>query len=277
MEVELSPDVIEPSPFQVRSRFSDDDLQELAQSINLQGMLSRIRVRLHPEKYGRYQLVYGERRLRAARLLGLATVPCEVAAYSDDELIEVGLTENLQRENLDPLDEARFFRGLLDQPGKPYSIRSLADRISKHKSYIEERLALLRLPDDVRQILEEQPKVPLRALIEVAKLPTEQAREPLAQQLRLDTMSTEDIRIIVQEVLPQLQKPASRPPQEAVQALVFQRVLNKAYRRMDSALIQIKATVEIYRTDPDEKKKGQIRDCVQSAMREIEQVEEMLR
>src|SRR5437764_10721057 len=135
VSLDLSPEVIEPSPFQARQRFSDEELQELAESLEHQGMLSRIRVRPHPEKEGIYQLVYGERRLRAAKLLKWPVVPCESASYTDDELIEMGLAENLQREDLDPLDEARLFRDLLDRPDKQYSIRTLASRIGKHKNY----------------------------------------------------------------------------------------------------------------------------------------------
>jgi ParB family chromosome partitioning protein len=275
--LDLAPEVIEPSPFQARQHFSDEELQELAESIRLQGMLSRIRVRPHPERDGRYQLVYGERRLRAAKRLDWPTVPCEVARYTDEELIEMGLAENLQRENLEPLEEAKLFHDLLDRPDKLYSIRTLADRIGKHKNYIEERLALLRLPDDVRQILEEQPKVSLRALIELAKLPTEQARQPLVEQLRQGMMSTEDIRTIVQEVLSLLKKPASHPEREEADTLVFQRVLNKASRRMNSALTQLKAVAEIYQTDPDAKKKDLLREYIENAMSEIKQVEGMLR
>lgn len=276
VSLELAPEVIEPSPFQARQRFNNKELQELADSIQVHGILERIRVRPHPEKAGLYQLVYGERRLRAARLLGLLTVPCEAGDYTDSEIIEMGLTENLQRENLDPLDEAMLFRDLLDQPGKPYSIRSLADRIKKHKSYIEERLALLRLPDDVRQILQEQPRVSLRALIEISKLPTAQAREPLVEQLRQGMMSTEDIRTIVQEVLSRLQKHPSHLEQEEADILVFQRVLNKASRRMNSALIQLKAVADIYKTAPDAKKKEILREYIKNAMSEIKQVEERL-
>jgi ParB family chromosome partitioning protein len=272
----LPPEAIEPNPFQARQRFSDEELQELAESIKHQGILSRIRIRPHPQKEEKYQLVYGERRLRAVKLLGWTMVPCESAPYTDDELIEMGLAENLQREDLDPLDEARLFRDLLDRSDKQYSVRSLATRIGKHKNYIEERLNLLRLPDDVQQILQEQPKVSLRALIEIAKLPTEQAREPLVQQLRLGMMSTEDIRIIVQEVLSRLQKPTSHAKQEDADTLVFQRVLNKASRRMESALTQLKAVAEIYQTDPDAKKKDLLRDYIHNAMSEIKQVEEML-
>ncbi len=274
--LELAPEMIEPSPFQARQHWSSEELQELAESIRHQGMLSRIRVRPHPEKEGRYQLVYGERRLRAAKLLNWPTVPCESALYADEELIEMGLAENLQRENLEPLEEAKLFRDLLDRPDKLYSIRTLADRIGKHKNYIEERLALLRLPNDVRQILEEEPKVSLRALIELAKLPTEQARQPLVEQLRRGTMSTEDIRTIVQEVLSLLKKPASHPEREEADTLVFQRVLNKASRRMNSALAQLKAVAQIYQTDPDAKKKDLLREHIQNAMNEIKQVEEIL-
>ena len=276
VSLELALEVIERSPFQARRRFSDEELQELAKSIEHQGMLSRIRVRPHPLKEGMYQLVYGERRLRAAKLLGWTTVPCESASYTDSELIEMGLAENLQREDLDPLDEAILFRNILDRSNNLYSIRSLALSIGKHKNYVEERLALLRLPEDVQQILQEQPKVSLRALIEIAKLPTAEAREPLVQQLRLGMMSTEDIRTIVQEVLSRLQKPASRAKQEDADTLVFQRVLNKASRRMDAALTQLKAVAEIYQTDPDAKKKDLLRDYIQNAMSEIKQVEEML-
>ena len=275
--LELASECIEPSPFQARQRFNDEELRELAESIRLQGMLSRIRVRPHPEREGRYQLVYGERRLRAIKLLGWTTVPCEAAEYADEELIEMGLAENLQRENLEPLDEAKLFRDLLDRPDKLYSIRALADRIGKHKNYVEERLGPASFTGDVRQILEEQPKVSLRALIELAKLPTEQARQPLVEQLRLGMMSTEDIRTIVQEVLSLLKKtPAVHPAQEEADTLVFQRVLNKASRRMNSALTQLKAVAEVYQTDPDAKKKDLLREYIENALNEIKQVEKIL-
>jgi len=239
-------------------------------------MLSRIRVRPHPEREGHYQLVYGERRLRAAKLLDWPTVPCEAAEYTDEELIEIGLTENLQRENLEPLEEAKLFRHLLDRPDTLYSIRTLADRLGKHKNYIEERLALLRLPDDVLQILEEQPATSLRSLIELAKIPTERARQPLVAQLRQGIMSTEDIRTIVQEVLSLLKTPAPHPEQTDANTLIFQRVLNKASRRMDSALTQLKTLAEIYQTDPDPRKKDLLREYIENTRSEIKQVEEML-
>ena len=134
ISLDLAPEVIEPSPFQARQRFSDEELQEAAKSLQILRHALRIRVRPHSEKEGIYQLVYGERRLRAAKLLDWPTVPCEIAAYADEELIEMGLAENLQRENLEPLDEARLFHDLLNRADKLYSTRTLATHIGKHKN-----------------------------------------------------------------------------------------------------------------------------------------------
>ncbi|NTU85423.1 MAG: ParB/RepB/Spo0J family partition protein, partial [Chloroflexales bacterium] len=137
---------IQPNPFQARQAFTD--LEELAQAIRAQGFTTRLRVRPHPERPNTFQLVYGERRLRAARLAGLDSVPCEIADHSDDDLVEIGLAENIQRRDLEPLDEARAFATFIEQRG--YSVRRLAERIGKDKSYVEDRLALLRMPADVQ-------------------------------------------------------------------------------------------------------------------------------
>ena len=108
-----------------------------------------------PARPGFFQLVYGERWLRAAILAGLATVPCEIAEHTDAEMFEIGLAENIQRRDLLPLEEGAAFRLALDQRG--YSIRSLAERIGKDKSYIQDRLAALGAPADVQQMVEARP------------------------------------------------------------------------------------------------------------------------
>src|ERR671917_2574115 len=115
---------IRPNPFQARRTF--DDLAELAATIRAQGFTTRVRVRPDPSEPNAFQLVFGERRLRAAELAGLAMVPCDVAEHTDDEMIEIGLAENIQRRDLDPLEEARAFRTLIDQRG--YTERRLAER-----------------------------------------------------------------------------------------------------------------------------------------------------
>jgi ParB family chromosome partitioning protein len=189
---DLAVDLIEPNPFQARQSFTD--LEELAEAIRQQGFTSRLRVRQNPTRPGFFQLVFGERRLRAARLAGLDVVPCDVADHTDDELIEVGLAENIQRNDLAPLEAAQAFQTLIDQRG--YSIRRLAERIGKDKSYIEDRLKLLQAPADVQQMVEQRPDA-LRAAREIARLDSSAERQPLIAGVVAGALNTADVREIV--------------------------------------------------------------------------------
>lgn len=192
---ELATARIRPNPYQARKDFTG--LEELAEAIRQQGFVSRLRVRQDPAAPGYFQLVYGERRLRAAALAGLETVPVEIAEHSDEELIEIGLAENIQRRDLDPLEEAAAFQTLLDERG--YSIRRLAERIGKDKSYVEDRLKLLDAPADVRQMVERRPDS-LRAAREIAKLEDEASRAALIQGVVEGGLSTGAVRSAVREL-----------------------------------------------------------------------------
>lgn len=188
---------IQPSPYQARQEFAD--LEELAESIQTHGFTSRIRVRPHPTQPERYQLVYGERRLRAAKIAGLQIIPCDVAQHSDADLREIGLIENLQRQDLSPMEEARAFRLMLDENG--YSIRSLAERIGKSKGYIQNKLDLVRAPADVQQMVNAHADTQSAALI-IAQLPSEEQRKPLIEGVlsgALDTKTVRDMVHVVQE------------------------------------------------------------------------------
>ena len=199
---------IRPNPYQAREQF--EGLEELAEAIRQQGFISRLRVRPDPEETGYFQLVYGERRLRAARLAGLTSVPCEIAEHSDAELIEIGLAENIQRQDLTPLEEARAFRLFIDERG--YSIRRLAERLGKNKSYVEDRLLLLRVPKDVQDMIEERPDA-LRAAREIAKLEDAEARAPLIGSVVKGTLNTREVRQAVKAVSA---SPASNTPVAAL-------------------------------------------------------------
>lgn len=183
-------DRIEPNPFQARRTF--DGIDELAESIRAQGFISRLRLRPHPEQPGYFQLVYGERRLRAARAAGMLEVPCEIAEHSDAEMIEIGLTENIQRQDLDPLEEAQALRSIIEAGG--YTIRSLAERLGKDKSYVDGRLALLRAPADVQHLLAQRPDS-IRVARDLAALPSPADRQDLIDGLldgRLTATSARD-------------------------------------------------------------------------------------
>ena len=194
--IDIPIDRINPSPFQIRQEF--EDLDELVAAMTKHGFTSRLWVREHPTEQGRYQLVYGERRLRAARQAAIMVIPCEVTDYDDQEMLEIGLTENLQRKDLKPLEEAEGFQRFIDEFG--YSIRSLAERIGKDKGYIENRLRLLRMPEDVQEMVVARPDT-VSAAREVARLPTAEARAPLIEGLVNDGLSLKNTHVIVDAAL----------------------------------------------------------------------------
>jgi ParB family chromosome partitioning protein len=191
---DLPIDRIRPNPFQARKTFTD--LDQLAQAITAQGFTTRLRVRPDPTATGFFQLVFGERRWRAAQLAGLAAIPCDIAEHSDDDLVEIGLAENIQRQDLDPLEEARALQTFIDQ--RSYSIRRLAERIGKDRGYIENRLALLRLPSDVQQLVEQRPDS-IDAARRIGTLPTPEERAPLIAQVASGELSAQTVRSIVRE------------------------------------------------------------------------------
>lgn len=211
---DLPVDRIRPNPFQARRQF--DNLEELAGVIKTQGFTSRLRVRPDPSENGYFQLVYGERRLRAARIAELSEVPCEIAEHTDEELIEIGLAENIQRRDLNPMEEAQAFQTFRDERG--YSIRKLAEKIGKDKGYIEDRLAILDAPADVQAMVAQRPDT-LRAAREIAKLSTPSERKPLIEGILESKLNVHDIRAIVAEIvnLYLSSQPETKPVEEELE------------------------------------------------------------
>ncbi|MBV9789758.1 MAG: ParB/RepB/Spo0J family partition protein [Chloroflexi bacterium] len=188
-------DRIRTNPFQARMKFKDID--ELAESMRTHGFTSRLRVRRDPAQPQFFQLVYGERRLRAAHVAGIKSIPCDVAEYSDQQMREIGLTENLQRSDLEPLEEARAFRVAIDEGG--YSMRSLAAQIGKSKGYVQGRLDLLRAPEDVQRMVDEHPETFTAALL-ISQIPTPEQRRPLIESVIRGDLDKESVRGIVRDV-----------------------------------------------------------------------------
>ncbi len=143
----LDTDLLTPNPFQPRARISDDDLRELAASIRTQGVLQPILVRPNPNQAGHFQIIAGERRWRAARLAGVATVPCFIRDMGDTDVSAAALVENLQRKDLNPIEEAEGFRRLIEDFG--LTQEELGAAIGKSRSHVANLLRLLSLPGDV--------------------------------------------------------------------------------------------------------------------------------
>ena len=147
---ELEIDRIDANPYQPRERFDDEHLAELAESIRKHGVLQPVVVRRDGE---RYQLVIGERRLRASNLAGRKTIPAIVREMGDDDSLKFALLENLQREDLTPVEEARGYAALKDEFG--FSVKDIAGMLGKDRSTVANTLRLLKLPARVIELLEQ--------------------------------------------------------------------------------------------------------------------------
>lgn len=153
---ELNPSVnklrimeIEPNRDQPRKDFDEKSLSELAESIEQHGVLQPLVVR--PLTNGGYQLVAGERRWRAARIAGLTEVPVVIKELTDEEVIEIAMIENLQREDLNPLEEALGYRYMMDELN--ITQEQAAEKVGKSRSAVANAIRLLRLPDEVQEMV----------------------------------------------------------------------------------------------------------------------------
>lgn len=144
--VKLSVNDVSGNPNQPRKNFDNGKLKELAASIKEQGVLQPILVR--PVGGGKYEIIAGERRFRAAKMAELATVPAIVRALEDDVTLELALIENVQRENLNPMEEAQTYRDLMDNYS--YTQGKIAEKIGKSRVYVANIVRLLGLPEALR-------------------------------------------------------------------------------------------------------------------------------
>jgi ParB family chromosome partitioning protein len=149
--LEIDIDLIEPSPAQPRTHFDEERLEELAQSIRSNGIVQPLLVR---RRGAHYQLVAGERRWRAAQRAGLQRVPAVVRAIPDDKLLELALIENIQRQELNAIEEAHAYKRLIETLG--LTQETVAQRVGRDRSFVTNYLRLLRLPEDIQRLVEEE-------------------------------------------------------------------------------------------------------------------------
>jgi ParB family chromosome partitioning protein len=169
---------IVPNPQQPRMAIDQVTLDELSASIREHGVLQPILVR--PLEDGEFQLIAGERRWRASKAAGLATIPALVEEIDDDTALEISIIENLQREDLSPLDEAAMYDRMVREHG--YSVRRLAQKLGKDKGYLENRLRLADAPDEVRELVSLR-KDTLSHAYELMKVEDPKKRKRLAAQV----------------------------------------------------------------------------------------------
>ena len=201
-EVEL--DSIVPGPMQPRTHFDEASLESLAESIRSHGIVQPLLVRRRDDGY---ELIAGERRWRAAKLAGISRVPIVVKEVPDESLLEIALIENIQRENLNPIEEAQAYRKLIETVG--LTQEALASRVGRDRSYITNYLRLLKLPDDVQQLVKEGRLSTghARALLALSH-PDLQRR--IARQIIDGGLSVRATEQLVQKASEE--KPARKPP-----------------------------------------------------------------
>ena len=146
--VEISLDELRPNPYQPRKLFDDEALQELCESIKEHGVFQPIIVK---RSIKGYEIIAGERRYRASKLAGKETIPAIIRDFTDAEMMEISLLENLQRENLNPLEEALAYKNMIDKLDLTQD--ELSKRVGKSRSHITNIIGILRLPAEVQKLI----------------------------------------------------------------------------------------------------------------------------
>jgi ParB family chromosome partitioning protein len=188
---EVSTEFIETNPYQPRKHIDDDRLKELSESIKSDGVLQPVVVRRRGPKY---ELVMGERRLRAARLAGIARIPVVIRDVSDADALRLAIVENIQRENLNPIEEAQAYRRLISE----FSISQgdVAGMVGKDRSSVANTLRLLNLPEEIQGMIQDGTLSAGHARALLA-LTTQKEQTVLARRIAAENMSVRQVEYIV--------------------------------------------------------------------------------
>jgi ParB family chromosome partitioning protein len=198
-------DQLKPNRFQPRTHFDDEAIDELAASIKAQGVVQPLVV--SPDADGTYVIVAGERRWRASRRAGLESVPVVVRQVADDrEMLELALVENLQRSDLNPLEEAEAYLSLQEKFG--LSQEDIASRVGKARTTVTNALRLLRLPQEVQDLLREG-RLTAGQARPLLGLPSREAQLALADRALREGLSARDLERLSSE--PAREKPKKKP------------------------------------------------------------------
>ena len=231
---ELPLEKVIPNPSQPRMTWHEETLQELAASIKEHGVLQPILVRPSGDQY---EIIAGERRWRSSKIAGKETIPAIVERFDDATALEIALIENLQREDLSPLDEAVIYKKMTDELG--YSIRQLAGKLGKDKGYVENRLRLASAPDDVREMVAKRYDT-LSAAYELMKLEDKRRRRSLAKQILAGQLTLIRLHDRVERILnPHARSTKAEP---AIPALRDDALIT-ATRKLNEALAELSRAI----------------------------------
>lgn len=217
-EVEISIDEIRANPYQPRKEFDAKALNELADSIKLHGIFTPLLVRKSVQGY---ELIAGERRLRAARIAGLKTVPAISVEFTDEQMMEISILENVQRENLNPMEEAAAYDSLIKRLG--YTQEKLAERVGKSREYCANMLRLLKLPQPVQEMVTTK-QLTMGHVRPLLSLKDEDAIEDAADYVLAHKMSVREVEKYVKELLSSQPKKKEEKPKDPLIADIEHRM-----------------------------------------------------
>lgn len=191
--VDINIEDLRPNPYQPRKVFKDEALEELAESIKEHGVFQPIIVK---KSIKGYEIIAGERRFRASKKAGLTTIPAIIRSFTDEQMMEIALLENLQRENLSAIEEAQAYKSMID---KLYLTQEeLAKRVGKSRSHITNILGLLRLPSEVQQMVAEE-KISMGHARVLSKLESNEKILEFAHQIVDSKMPVRDLESLTSD------------------------------------------------------------------------------
>ncbi|MCR5299700.1 MAG: ParB/RepB/Spo0J family partition protein [Erysipelotrichaceae bacterium] len=231
---------IRPNPYQPRKNFDQDKLKELAESIREHGVFQPIIVR---KAIDGYELIAGERRLRASKLAGKEDIPAIVVEFSDQEMMEISLLENIQREDLNAVEEAAAYSQLIEKIG--YTQEELAKHIGKSRTHITNMLRLLRLPDDIKEKVRSG-KLSYGQARTLLAAEDEEKMHELAERAVREGLSVRDLEKLVSE------KPAEKKKKEVRRNPYYEDVRSRLEKQFGTG-VEVKKNKMIiyYNSDED--------------------------
>ena len=193
-EVELPIEEIRPNPYQPRKEFDKKALEELSESIKTHGIFTPLLVR---KSVSGYDLITGERRLRAAKMAGLKTVPAIQVEFTEEQMMEIAILENVQREDLNPIEEATAYESLIQKLG--YTQEKLAERVGKSREYCANIMRLLKLPEDVQSMVVNK-QLTMSHVRPLLSLNDEEEIYEAAEKIKKNKMSVREVEAYVRDV-----------------------------------------------------------------------------
>ena len=227
--VDLDIDLIEPNSLQPRTSFDEERLNELAQSIRSNGIIQPVLVR--PISDGRYQLIAGERRWRAAQRAELRRIPAVVRDVPEDKILELALIENIQRQELNPIEEAQAYKGLIETLGLTQEM--VAQRVGRDRTFITNYLRLLRLPEDIQKLLEQE-KISMGHARALLGVDDPDIQRKIAQNIIEQNLSVREVERTIRKIINGESAPDAVPSREPRNDANIRAAESKLRRRFSS-------------------------------------------